>query len=955
MTACHCPHRRPGARALFVLALGALTPCLSAQQPKLDREIAFVRALAREMRFIDLAKEEADRLATRFRSAAEQDKIAQLAVEVAYQGARIRADRAQQRQLFKEAIDKSKELIERSADTTVQVAARTTLANASQEYGQFLVEEIEIARDENPEAVKELETEATAVFRAGIDACTKVMDHLRSSMKDEDKRIEYFLMWMRRGVLNREQARAVKADRGVFVARAIEDLTEMVLEVGEETAIGLRGLFEIAQCHEVEGKVEEAIGSYRDTVNQIATSLDQADELGLGGEMQAFLFDMLQEVYLRTAEVMIREGSATTGQLFTNFREHVAKFGEKGVELFEVVGDQWGHLMLLAECRFLAESGDANKVVQALAMAQRINDKHPNDYVGVRAKAVLRDILSVQSSLVSGALLFEVGKGEYQNKNYEEAIKSLRRALAAMTDGERQKLALESWQLLGTSFALTDRYLEAILALTAGLQRFGDLDKGRASDAADTLDRAISQLKRTTKNDPWFDRVYAEAADQIAKYSVTGGSKLFWKAGNDLLTDKKYGEAIAEYGKVQPDFLYFELARVRIAKAQSAQGDFAAARQTLQAYRDFVAGNAIDSRDAGKQQVRAAAIAEAEFNEVQMGYNEARGAADLKLARDLTKYPAAIEKARGFLASFAKEGDAYVPAVLAYLGRLHADLGELDKAEEVYLQLKQKDPVSGSRLATEIFKEYQDQIASLVKELDQAIAKGQNDAAIGAATNSVNAVRSKLLALGLDYIGSSPKPQLAVLIGAMQAAEQLGQWKRVDEVARKTLDLYGTDADANTKKVVDLLVRPMIGEALLRQQRFQEAYDMLVAAEQANPQQWEIKRQICRALGGWFEFSSTGAPLRVAGLDKPAEAYNKYYSEYRTWALRPEVKQFSLEWYRFQWEAFWFAKQAGERDGKYKDIADKLYRISKSTDNFETLRSHGAEGLSLLRNFQFNR
>jgi tetratricopeptide (TPR) repeat protein len=955
VTACLCPHRFDGKRALLVLALGALSPALFAQQQKLDREISFVRALAREMRFIELAKLEAERLATQFRSAADQDKIAQLVVEVAYQGARTRADRAQQRQLFKEAIEKSKELIDRSSDNSVQVEARATLANASQEFGQFLVEELEIAREENPAAVKELEDEATAVFRAGIEACTKVMDHLRPLVKDPERQIEYYLMWMRRGVLSREQARAVKADRGVYVARAIEDLTEMVLEAGEETAIGLRGLFEIAQCHEVEGKVGEAIDLYKGTVSQIATSLEQTDELGLTGEMQGFLFEMLQEVYLRTAEVMIREGSAETGNLFSQFREHMTKFGEQGLDVFDVVSEQWGHLMLLAESRFLAESGDGTKVAQALAMTQRINDKHPNDYVGVRAKAVLRDILSVQSTLVSGALLFEVGKGEYQNKNYEEAIKGLRRAIGAMSEAEAQKLGLEAWQLLGSSFAFTDRQVEAILALTTGLQRYGEADKNRASDTADVLDRAISQQKRTSKNDPFFDTLYADAANQIAKYSVTGGSKLFWKAANELFNDKKYAEAIAEYGKVQPDFLYFEMAKVRVAKAQSAQGDFAASRQTLQSYRDWASANAIDPRDTGKQQVRSAAMAEAEFTEVQMLFSEARGAEEFKLAKDLTKYPAAIDKTRTFVANFAKDGEAYLATALAYLGRLHADLGELDKAEEAYAQLKQKDAVRGSRLATEIFKEYQDQVGSMAKEVDQAIAQGKDDATIATAVNNMNAVRTKLVALGLDYIASSPKPQLAVLVGTMLASEQLGQWQRVDEVARKTLELYGADTEDNTKKVVDLLVRPMIGEALLRQQRFQEAYDMLIAAERANPQQWEIKRQICRALGGWFEFSSTGAPLRIAGLDRPAEAYTKYYGEYRTWGLRPDVKQFSLEWYRFQWEAFWFAKQAGERDGKFKDIADKLYRISKSTDNFETLRSYGTEGLSLLRNFQFNR
>jgi tetratricopeptide (TPR) repeat protein len=956
VTACFCPLRFGGTRAFLVLALGSLTPALFAQQQRLDREIGFVRALAREMRFIELAKEEADRLATEFRGAADQDKIAQLAVEVSYYGARSRSDRSQQRVLFKEAIDKSKELIDRSSDATVQVEARSTLANASQEFGQFLVEEIEIAREDSPERVKELEEEAAGVFRAGIEACTKVMDHLRPLTKDPEKQIEYYLVWMRRGVLSREQARAVKADRGVYIARAIEDLTEMVLEVGEETAIGLRGLFEIAQCHEVEGKIGDAIDLYKGTVAQIKMSLEQSDELGLTGEMQAFLFEMMQEVYLRTAEVMIREGSPDTGNLFTQFRENMAQFGEKDLDVFEVVNNQWGHLMLLAESRFLAESGDKTKVAQALAMTQKINDKHPADYVGVKAKAVLRDILEVQSSLVSGTLLFEIGKGEFQNKNYEEAIKRLRRALGAMTEAEQQKLGLETWQLLGTSFGLTDRYLEAILALTQGLQKFGTSDKDRASDTADTLDRAMSQHKRTTRNDPFFDPIYGSAANQIAEYSVTGGSKLFWKAANEAFNDKKYAEAITEYAKIQPDFLYYELGRVRAAKAQSATGDFAGTRQTLKAYREWAEANPIDSRDTGKQQVRGMAMAEAEYTEVQMLYSEARGAEEFQLQKDLTKYPAAIERARTFVANFAKDGDAYIATVLAYLGRLHTDLGELDQAEKVYAQLKQKDEVRASRLATEVFKEYQDQVASLRKEEDAAIAQGKDDATIAAATSALSQARAKLVALGLDYIGNSPKPQLAVLIGTMQAAEQLGQWKRVDEVARKTLDLYGGDADGNTQKVVDLLVRPMIGEALLRQQRFQEAYDMLIAAEKANPQQWEIKRQICRALGGWFEFSATGAPLRIAGLDKPAEAYDKYYGEYRTWGLRtPEVKKYSLEWYRFHWEAFWFAKQAGEKVGKYKEYADSLYRIAKSTDNFATLRSYGAEGMALQRNFQFNR
>ncbi len=956
MIGCFCPRRDSGKRALLAFALGSLSPALFAQD-KLDREIRFVQALAKDMRFIELAKSEADRLATEFRGAGDQDRIAQLAVEVSYYGASARGDRNQRRTLYKEAIDKSKELVERSSDAEVQLRARATLANASQEFGQFLVEDLELAREEAPERVKELEEEASLVFRAGIDACGKVMENLRPQRKDPQKEIEFFLMWMRKGVLTREQARAVKTDRNVLVTRAIDELTEMVLEVGEETAIGLRGLFEIAQCKEVDGKIADAIDSYRSTITQIATSLKQATDgtLDLTGEMQGFLFEMMQEVYVRAGEVMAREGAAGTGDLFTEFRSNMTTFGEKGVELFEVVSDQYGHLMLLAESRFLAESGDAGKVGQALAMTQKINDKHPSDYVGVKAKAVLRDILNVQRSLVSGSLLLEVAKGELQNKNYEEAVKGLRRAIAVLSPTELPSLGLEAYQMLGTAYGATDRYLEAILAQSNGLKQLGASNKDRASDVADGIDRAIASLKRQTRNDTFFDPIYAEASKLIAEYSVTGGSKLFWKGANDAFNDKKFAEAIAGYGKVQPDFLYYEQARVNMARAQSANGDFKAARKTLEDYRTWTAANTIEARETGRLQVRSMAVANAEFTEVQMTYLEARGSEEFKLKKDLTKYPAALEKARAYLTNFSKDGEANLPTVLENIGRLHADLAELDKAEEAYAQLKMKDAPRASRLATEIFREYQNQVKSLGEELNQTIAKDKGDAAITAATSALNAMRSKLVTLGTDYISGAPKPQLAILIATMQSYESLSDWKRVDEVAHKTLEVYGDDTADTTKKTVDQLVRPKIGEALLQQQRFSEAYDMLVAAEKANPNHWEIKRLICRALGGWFEFSKTGQGTRVPGLDKPAEAYLKYYTEYRTWGEREDVKKYSLEWYQFQWEAYWFARQAGPKDSKYKDIADKFYRIAKAQDDFATLKTHGADGLLLFRYFQINR
>lgn len=956
-------HRIGGKGPLaLTAALACLAPSLRAQQ-QLDREITFVRALAKDMRFIELARIEAEELAKEHTAGGDQEKIAQLAVEIAYYGARSRSDRTQQRALFKETVQKSKELIETSQDPAVQLEARATLVNASQDFGQFLTEELDIAREEAPEKVEELEKEAREVFSAGIDACTKVMEALQEHRGDEEsaKRTDYFLMWMKKGVLSREQGRADKENRGALVARAINDLEAMVLEVGEETAIGLRGLFEMAQCFEVEGNMTEAIDRYQATVMQIATSLEQAEkgELDLPPELRGFLFEMLQEVYVRTGEVMVREGAPGTAELFTEFRERMAQFGEKDAELFDVVSDTHGHLMLLAEARFQAESGDRKKVGDALAMAQRINDKHPADYVGVRAKGVLRDILQLQRSLVSGSLLFEVAKGEMQNKNYEEAIKGLRRAIVAMTPEEQQQLGLQSYEMMGLAFAYGQRYLEAITAFVEGLRRFQDSDKDRAEAVADAADRALTQHRRQVKNDPAFKTFHDGVADLIGGISVFAGSKLYWKQGTTALTEGKYAEAATELGKLTPEFPQYEAARVYMARAQALAGDYAAARSTLAEVREHIAKTTLPASDTMKHQVRAAALAEAEYIEVQMAYNEARGDEQMKLAKDLTKYPTAIEKARGFLANFAKDGERNVPTVLAYLGRLEADLGKLAEAEAAYMRLKALDEDRASRLAAEIFVEYQGQVKALEAELDKLIAEDKPEAQRTKARTDLDEVRRKLVALGNDYIASSARPQLAVLIATMQNAEALGDWKRVDEVARKSLDLYGNDANESTKRVVDQLVRPMIGEALLQQRRFQEAYNMLLEAEKANPQQWELKRQIARALGGWFEFNRAGTGVREPGLDKPVEAFHKYYGDrenaYRVWALRPQVAKYSLEWYRFHWEAYWFAKQAALKDPKMKANADTLFGIARATDNFATLRSHGAKGDELYRFFQANR
>ena len=97
----------------------------------------------------------------------------------------------------------------------------------------------------------------------------------------------------------------------------------------------------------------------------------------------------------------------------------------------------------------------------------------------------------------------------------------------------------------------------------------------------------------------------------------------------------------------------------------------------------------------------------------------------------------------------------------------------------------------------------------------------------------------------------------------------------------------------------------------------------------------------------------------MAGLDKPVEAYEKFWGEYRTYALssqrKPPATDFTLPWYQFHWEAYDLALAAAKKDSKYADIAKKLYGIAKATDDFETLKSKlGPDGAALYQFFEQN-
>ena len=217
-------------------------------------------------------------------------------------------------------------------------------------------------------------------------------------------------------------------------------------------------------------------------------------------------------------------------------------------------------------------------------------------------------------------------------------------------------------------------------------------------------------------------------------------------------------------------------------------------------------------------------------------------------------------------------------------------------------------------------------------------------------------VRRKALTIGVEYAHTAARPSYGMLYNSVQIAEALGDWQILDEVARQTIDLYGEISEYTRR--VDAFVRPLVGKASLEQRKFQQAYDMLVAAEKASPNNYPIKRLLALSLGGWLEFDTVGNPSPLLGLERPDEAYQVYWIKYRPYALSSQrgVRRYSLEWYEFHWEAYWFALKAVGKDSAYLDRSQSIYNIARSTDGFANLRDNfGPEGRVLWQKFTQNR
>ena len=930
------------------VVLATLVPNLEAQAAKLKSDIAFVRGLVKELRFIDYAQYEVAQLKRTYKDSADFKLIAQLVIEISLQGAKRHPDRDARRNLYKQALDQSMAFISRYDGEPVAADARVTMAESCIEFGVFLNEELDIAREETPDKVEELEQEAAEVFRKGIEATNKS----EKAFKSTNREIEAFVAWMRRGILLRLHAQAVPKDRGYLAGEADETFDDLILEVGEETILGQKALFEKSKIEEVKGDFDAAISSYKDAIEAIYESLTD-EEVTLPESAQRLMFQMMQEVYDRLATVSFKQGR--NKDVLDAYKQCLERVKEFRTERDPVFGDS----LILTRARVMAASLRQTDVSEALKTAKRINKIHPNDFVGLKAKNLIRDILRHWSDLVTGDLLLEVARGDYQAKQYDAAIAGFKRALNGMDADTRSRLGFDTWVLIGRSNQYMQRFLEATMAYSRALEDYGtemfagdDELKRKLKRIVNRASLCMGKVMAASNQSAVFTALKSKVDGQLTQFDLERATANDYLKGLRFKYKKNYKDAAERFFAVQESYPKFELAIGHGIECLFREKKYDEAKAKIAWLRNYAKIHEIGEEDRDRRQYRPQALAWAHYTEGRILYEQARGT-DGK--PDLTKFKDVEKHFLEFEELHATHARTQMTKVHEMLGHAYLEMGDEAKATERYNTLKtlgETTPDVHKALGVFMFNTYRARCTALETELKAEVEKKLNTTATDA---KLRAARLKALNMGLDYAKSVGKPSYSILYNSMRLAQRIEDWSKCEWAAEKILKLYANSTATSLRQV-----KPLLGFALLRQSgRLQEALDVLNEAEKElgdaakkTTAYFSVRRYRALALGGWPAYDKDGINYEPnPGMSKPEEAYKIYYNREYYRYNKTRNPAYTLEWYRFLLEAYYFCRQAQRVDSKFKARAQTIFNKAKATDNFATLKGLGVDGVRIANLF----
>ncbi len=945
--------------SLTLLLSLALTPVLSARggaQDELEREVKFTRLLAKNWGFIELATSNLEDLRKKESSGTKAQKLlTRLSAEVLYLGAKRLPDLNQREAALRQAIEKFEDYESRYGNEEGGAEVLVSMAEACEFFGNYLSEAIQEAKD--PDKKKALEQEAVEVFTKGTRACNKAMDAYEDRKEEStDAKLNYYLSWLRKGTLMIGWAKTVQNDKEIKAKDAIQTLEDLVFDVGEETPIGMMALLKMSQTQDILGETETAIEQFKDTIVVIGDRLKDAEN-PVSPSTGLLLFRILEEAYARLTAIYLREGQPREAiEAVDELLKLSADFDRvpgKGM------GFTYGDEALLNGAQALVDSGDADGIKTALERSRDIARRHPNDFIGLRAKNLIKSILELSSASVSPEALFQAASGDFQAGKYDSAIRGFKKVLLNLKKSEdRQTYGLKAWGKIGECFRKQGRALEACYAYMEGLRRFGGEDEKTATRMVDYLRRLALRKKKTT-GDKIFQSLIDEANTLALKHGGKSRDRVLWGQAMTAMTENRPKEALRLLAQIGKDFIKFELAKVWTGIAHYEQGDFEEARKELRAYLKWKDDpyNKLSPDQIDRKQVRDSAVAQALFYLGNMTAEEAFGVGKRKGKKpERGKLGDVVRAFQGFRERYkALIPDLTITASF-HLIKAFIELEQLEKAESEYKKLGEdfpKAPVLGG-LAYFLFQARKDRVAAVDQEIATLAKKGPKvKDALDDARNRRRGEVLKTLAFANTYLSIERNPNYGLLRDASNLAFSIDELDQAEIFLQKILDVYGNKA--SYKNRIDVFIKPELAKIKLGKLEFREALKLADAGLKARPNSHKLKLLKARALGGWIDMNDKGEIQNPGGLERFEEAYKLLYSKegYLKYIKSSKVKKYSLEWYRFQLDCLDMAlKVARKGNSDYMRFARSFFNIAQqSTDEFKTLRKLGPEGEKLYRLF----
>ncbi len=906
-----------------------------AQKKAIKREIEFAKGLASEFGFVGLGNQVLEDLMKRKDLSPEDiDRINLEKCDLLIQAARAMPQVEKKVQYYEEATSKIEDVLARFKGKDIANQARMLYAKAALNYGRVIAALIEEATD--PQKKEELRLKADKIYRGAIKACNDAKSALAEAKRtDPQARNAYYLAWMHLGELQKAWATVAtnETQRKTRLEMAKDTLENFIYEVGDDTPAGSHCLILYAQCSEMEGNVEDALSDFAGTKDTIWDTLTNKDNPP-DPNVVPVLVTVMEEAYYN--QIRLLNKLQKTDEAIQAGEEMIARISQ----LRDIKPSKPNGLLARLEyAKALVASGVPALSQKALKVCKDVADMAGTSYIRTEAQKLINDIIQNRTSqaALDPDLLYQAAEGSFRSGKPFEALANAKKTLRNLkTPDQKKKFGLKTYKLLGRILTDLGRHSDAAFAYGAGCRLFGNLDTGAkylnmVADMALRCQQVARFFRgRLPKDSKAMVQPLMDYADGIVTHYAPGmGDLINLNAAKDLLSKKKFDQALAKLALIKQTSDYYEDALVTKAKIYMEKKDYASAKRILQDYLEkyIPAHQNLQGRAA---QTRSNMEPMAWYYLGLMAYKEAMGEApppgnkpDPSKWKDVLRIFERMPKAYAYNSSFVELG-------WYYTGVAYTAMGELKKAQEAYKNLKaaKKNSKLIPYLALDIFRAHLNRIRKYEKS--RKLPKGTLE----------NAYK-EALAFADEYIKGNPLPQYAVLYESFNFALNLGD----REKALKLYDLLEKFYGKNPKYTGKILkfVKPRVAEILQKMGDFNRAkpiVEELLAAYKKGRWPLPVLWLGVFEYGGWLEVDGVRVK-EILGLNQPLKALEPPLelmpTLYRT-VQAPESK-FSLQWYAIVAEYTYLAYRAGLKDSKWFNEARTYLKVAASIDNFEGVKT----------------